>query len=454
MKRSTFVLLLCLILGDGILGYGTPTAIADSGSGQKTISPEAVLAGLKQAEEKVQNFSVKIHWTKFFKFGLPQLDEPVKTQADTTYVTDGPQRIAYEYTSEGFSVGPDKKTSIYPRRGKMAFDGKLCRILEAPRQIEAWHGQIYSYASWYAGPDPREFTTNYFQEPITNALKARGIVVAGQTEWDGHHLTIVETAQPVQRSGHERRKMSFWIDPARNWLVVRRAILVQYRPEQKWQEYHYTETRGHQEVSPGIWLPRKLKLESLQVTEKQQPATLAWREEGEARDWQVNRKLSPTQFVLDFSPGTPVDDYTVTPQRSYIVPESKAQADAKQQKAKRPPIYDEKADAKAEIADALKKARIEDKRVLITWGGNWCGWCYKLHDVFEEDRDCAKIILNEFVVVLVDINPNTKLYDHYVPKKEQGGFPFLTLLKKANPQKPTSDRPWLQIGFFSMIGTK
>jgi hypothetical protein len=39
----------------------------------------------------------------------------------------------------------------------------------------------------------------------------------------------------------------------------------------------------------------------------------------------------------------------------------------------RPPIYNEKADAKADIAAALKLANRENKRVLLKFGGNWCG---------------------------------------------------------------------------------
>jgi thiol-disulfide isomerase/thioredoxin len=420
MKLTTFALLSCLFFG-----LGARTTFAAAGRGEQPISADAVLAGLKQAEEKVENLSVKIHWTKFYMPRLQQLDQPVKTQSDATYVTAGPRRIASAYTSEGFSVGPDKKISIYPRRGKMAFDGKLCRVLEGPREIEAWHGSIFSYATWEAGPDPREFTTNYFQEPISRDLKKRGIVLAGQTEWDGHRVTIIEIPPIKSKTGPESRKLSYWIDPQRNWLVVRRAILVQYRPDQKWQEYNRVESRDHIEVKPGIWLPRKLKLETVMVTEKQQPETLAWRNEGEARDWTVNQKLPATQFELEFPPGTPVDDHTVTPQRAYVVPKSKDQAAGK---PKRPPIYNEKADAKADIAAALKTAKIQDERVLIIWGGNWCGWCYKLHDVFEDDPDCAKIVLDEFVVVPVDIKTNKTLFDHYVKKADQGGFPFLTVL--------------------------
>ena len=37
----------------------------------------------------------------------------------------------------------------------------------------------------------------------------------------------------------------------------------------------------------------------------------------------------------------------------------------------KPKLYDPSADAKAEIAQAIKKAKTENKHVLIQVGGNW-----------------------------------------------------------------------------------
>ncbi|MGH7140043.1 MAG: thioredoxin family protein [Pirellulales bacterium] len=55
-------------------------------------------------------------------------------------------------------------------------------------------------------------------------------------------------------------------------------------------------------------------------------------------------------------------------------------------KTEREPIYDEEADGEKLIAEAICRAKAEGKRVLIEWGGNWCGWCHKLHDVFKTDE--------------------------------------------------------------------
>ncbi len=41
----------------------------------------------------------------------------------------------------------------------------------------------------------------------------------------------------------------------------------------------------------------------------------------------------------------------------------------------RPKIYNPDADAKADIAQAVKQAKAEGKNVLLQIGGNWCPWC-------------------------------------------------------------------------------
>ncbi len=92
-------------------------------------------------------------------------------------------------------------------------------------------------------------------------------------------------------------------------------------------------------------------------------------------------------------------------------------------------IYDEKADAEADIAAAVARAKKENKRVLVMYGGNWCGWCYKLHDVFKKNRDVARTLLYEYELVMVDIGRTNKHQDivkAYEAKIK--GVPFLTVL--------------------------
>jgi thiol:disulfide interchange protein len=109
-------------------------------------------------------------------------------------------------------------------------------------------------------------------------------------------------------------------------------------------------------------------------------------------------------------------------------PAATAAKPVKKQVPKRDPIYNPKADATADIAAAVKKARFEHTRVLVMYGGNWCGWCYKLHDLFGSDKEIASVLRNEYQLVMVDVDTQHKVMDHYVKKSEQHGVPFLTVL--------------------------
>jgi thioredoxin-related protein len=97
-------------------------------------------------------------------------------------------------------------------------------------------------------------------------------------------------------------------------------------------------------------------------------------------------------------------------------------------KTKRIPIYNEEANGKELIAAALKKAQRDHKHVLIEWGGNWCGWCYKLHDVFHKDEAVHPIVHEEFVLVLIDSVSNKELLLEYGGKNREYSFPHLTVL--------------------------
>ena len=95
-----------------------------------------------------------------------------------------------------------------------------------------------------------------------------------------------------------------------------------------------------------------------------------------------------------------------------------------------PAIYDTLANAKAQIADALKLAKETDRRVLIQWGANWCVWCRALHGLMEGDSTIHQALNSDYVLVLIDVgrkDKNGDLMDKYGVDRKQG-IPFLTVL--------------------------
>jgi len=97
--------------------------------------------------------------------------------------------------------------------------------------------------------------------------------------------------------------------------------------------------------------------------------------------------------------------------------------------AKAKEIYNESADARVEIKEALAKATAEHKRVILVFGANWCFDCHALDTAFHRS-DIAPILAANYEVVHVDIGKGEKNQDlmtqYEVPMKR--GIPGLAVL--------------------------
>jgi len=112
-------------------------------------------------------------------------------------------------------------------------------------------------------------------------------------------------------------------------------------------------------------------------------------------------------------------------------------------------VYDEKADAGADVAAALARAGQQHKRVLLVFGANWCPWCLKLHNLFESNRQIARLLLYEYETVLVDIgrmNKHLDLARRYGADLRKAGVPFLTVLDAAGKTLVNQETGSLEAG--------
>ncbi|HYX29528.1 MAG TPA: thioredoxin family protein [Pyrinomonadaceae bacterium] len=93
-------------------------------------------------------------------------------------------------------------------------------------------------------------------------------------------------------------------------------------------------------------------------------------------------------------------------------------------------IYAANADANKEIAEALKRAATEKKRVLLVFGANWCYDCHVLDHALHEG-EAGKILSENYLLVHVDIGEGEKNLDlvklYKIPLER--GVPALVVLK-------------------------
>lgn len=138
---------------------------------------------------------------------------------------------------------------------------------------------------------------------------------------------------------------------------------------------------------------------------------------------------------------------------SLVADESKpAAATSKSAVNKQPEkIYDTTADGKKQIADALKKAKAENKRVLLKFGANWCGWCHRLSKCFKENEEIADVLKANYVLVLIDVDVidevkhNADVLERY-GNPNRFGLPALVILDSDGKQLTTKNTEELEEG--------
>ena len=113
----------------------------------------------------------------------------------------------------------------------------------------------------------------------------------------------------------------------------------------------------------------------------------------------------------------------------------------------KPALYDENASGSKQISDALVLAKKENKRVLLQFGANWCGWCHKLHKLFQTDAKITSKLKDSYIVVLIDVN---KGHNDDINKRYENptrfGLPVIVILDADGKALVTQDTGKLEAG--------
>ena len=115
-------------------------------------------------------------------------------------------------------------------------------------------------------------------------------------------------------------------------------------------------------------------------------------------------------------------------------------------KKETPKLYNPAADAKAEIAAAVKTAQAQHKNVLLQIGGNWCIWCLRFNDLVTKDAELNKYMNDNFVVLHVNWSPENKnkkvLADLGYPQRF--GIPVFVVLDGKGTRLYTQNSGYLE----------
>lgn len=111
-----------------------------------------------------------------------------------------------------------------------------------------------------------------------------------------------------------------------------------------------------------------------------------------------------------------------------------------------PKLYNPDADAKKEIKAAVKKAKKENKYVLIQAGGNWCTWCIEFARLCKTDKKIDSVMNASFVWVHLNTSPenkNEKAFAKY-GYPQRFGFPVFIILNNKGTRIHTQNSVYLE----------
>jgi len=111
-------------------------------------------------------------------------------------------------------------------------------------------------------------------------------------------------------------------------------------------------------------------------------------------------------------------------------------------------VYNPNANAKADIATAVAKAKKEGKHVLLMAGGNWCSWCRRFNDLTTAEASLDSAIKANYVLYHLNYskeNKNEAVFES-LGFPQRFGFPVFIVLDGNGNRIHTQNSAYLEEG--------
>ncbi len=66
--------------------------------------------------------------------------------------------------------------------------------------------------------------------------------------------------------------------------------------------------------------------------------------------------------------------------------------------------YNPEANVRADLKSAVMQAKAENKHVLVQFGGNWCPWCIRFHQLAEGAPQVDSLIQADYIYLLANVS--------------------------------------------------
>jgi thioredoxin-related protein len=105
--------------------------------------------------------------------------------------------------------------------------------------------------------------------------------------------------------------------------------------------------------------------------------------------------------------------------------------------------YNENADARADLKKAITQAKVENKHVLVQFGGNWCPWCIRFHQMAFGAKSIDSLLKANYVYMLLNVSQDKKKRDYALFKEfeypNRFGYPVFVVLNGDGKQLHIQD---------------
>lgn len=122
---------------------------------------------------------------------------------------------------------------------------------------------------------------------------------------------------------------------------------------------------------------------------------------------------------------------------------------AAEEKAKLPKPYDATENAEAKIAELVKKAKAENKNIILQAGGNWCIWCLRFNNFVQTTPELKEIVDENYLYYHLNYSPenkNEKVFAKYDNPGAKFGYPVFIVLDQNGKMIHTQDSAVLEEG--------
>ena len=122
---------------------------------------------------------------------------------------------------------------------------------------------------------------------------------------------------------------------------------------------------------------------------------------------------------------------------------------AAEEKAKLPKPYDATENAEAKIAELVKKAKAENKNIILQAGGNWCIWCLRFNNFVQTTPELKEIVDANYLYYHLNYsqeNKNEKVFAKYDNPGAKFGYPVFIVLDQNGKMIHTQDSAVLEEG--------